>query len=91
MMKRTLEVEKEYYKTYHGQKAIDKFFKTYPELEEWKEAFEWMLQENKDFYSDDTFADGTRNNNWTYALHFDDSDDFTYICIIEREEVKEAC
>ena len=82
-MTRTLEVEKEYTR-FHGQKAIDHFFNTYPELSFWKENFEWMLETGTDFFCDDKMADGTKNNNWCYALHFDDSDDFTYICIIER-------
>lgn len=82
-MTRTLEVEKEYTR-FHGQKAIDHFFNTHPELSFWKETFEWMLETGTDFFCDDKMGDGTKNNNWCYALHFDDSDDFTYICIIER-------
>ena len=82
-MQRTIEVEKEY-RRIHGQEAINRFFKTNPELEYWKETFEWMLETGADFFSDTKMADGTKNDSWAYALHFDDSEDFTYICIIER-------
>lgn len=83
-MKKTVEVWKEYRK-FHGQKAIDQFFKAYPELGYWKETFEWMLETGTDFFCDNTLADGTRNKNWCYALHFDEtSEHVTYICIIER-------
>lgn len=83
-MKRTLEIEKEYTK-FHGQKVINHFFNTHPELSYWKETFEWMLETGTDFFCDNKMADGNVNRDWAYALHFDDSDDFTYICIIERE------
>lgn len=83
-MTKRVEVYKEY-RRYHGQKAIDKFFEANPELDYWKETFEWMLINNVDFFSDNVYADGTRNNDWCYALHLDDDDDFTYICIIERQ------
>lgn len=82
-MKRIIEIEKEYTR-FHGQKAIDHFFKTNPEMDYWKETFEWMLREGKNSFCDDTFADGTKNNDWLYALHFIDDEYFTYICIIER-------
>lgn len=83
MLKRTLEIEKEYTR-FHGKKAINHFFNTHKELDFWKEQFEWMFENNIDFFSDDTMNDGSKNNNWSYALHFDDNDDITYICIIER-------
>jgi hypothetical protein len=83
-MKRVIEAEKEY-RRFHGQKAIDKFFETFPNLaDDWKETFEWMLETGKDFFCDNLFGDGTKNSEWRYALHFDEQDDFTYICIIER-------
>lgn len=82
-MKRTVNVDKEY-RRFHGQKAIDQFFKVYPELGYWKETFEWMLETGTDFFCDNKFADGTPNKDWAYALHLDDDDNFTYICIIER-------
>lgn len=82
-MKKTVEVWKEY-RRFHGQKAIDKFFEVHAELDYWKEQFEWMLETGTDFYCDNLMADGTKNADWTYALHFDNDEDFTYICIIER-------
>lgn len=82
-MTKTVEVEKEYSKL-HGQKAINKFFSTHKELDYWKETFEWMLETGTDFFCDNKFADGSKNPDWTYALHFDNDEDFTYICVIER-------
>lgn len=88
-MKRTIEVEKTI-KTNNIEKAIDKFFNKHPELEYWKDTFKYMVENNESFFSDTTMADGTRNNNWVYALHLDINEnvckkDFTvYMCIIER-------
>lgn len=83
-MTKTIEVWKDY-RGSHGQKAIDKFFNAHPDLMYWKETFEWMLENNKDFECDNRFSDGSENKNWSFALHFDDDNDYTYICIIERE------
>lgn len=83
-MTRTVEIEREY--NGNAKQAINKFFKKYPELDYWKETFEWMAETGTDFFCDNTMADGTKNNDWTYALHLDQfEDDCTYICIIERE------
>ena len=82
-MTKKIEAWKEY-RRFHGRKAIDKFFESYPELDYWKETFEWMLETNTDFLCDNIFGDGTKNRNWTYALHFENDEDFTYICVIER-------
>lgn len=82
-MTKTIEVWKEY-RRFTGQKAIDKFFETYKNLEYWKETFEYMLENNIDFFSDTKLADGSKNKDWCYALHLDNDDGFTYICIIER-------
>ena len=82
-MTRTVDVDKEYSRS-HGQKAIDRFFKAHTELDYWKETFEWMLETGTDFFSDNKFADGTKNLDWNYALHFIDDESFTYICVIER-------
>lgn len=81
-MKRTLEIESNTSKS--GKKAIRYFFRRHPELNYWKETFEYMLNNNINFYCDNTYGDGTRNNDWTYALHLDINEDNTYICIIER-------
>lgn len=82
-MKRIIEVEKDYTK-YTGIKAIDHFFKSHENLSYWKENFIWMIENNVDFFSDDRMNDGTKNKDWTYALHLDNEDGHTYICIIER-------
>lgn len=82
-MMKNVNIEKEY-RRFHGQKAIDKFFDGHQELDYWKETFEWMLETGTEFFSDNRMADGSKNYDWAYALHFEDDDNFTYICIIER-------
>lgn len=81
-MTRTLEVQMETSKV--GKRAISYFFRKHRELSFWKEQFQWMLETNTDFFSDDKMADGTRNKDWSYALHLDITEGHTYICIIER-------
>ena len=83
---RVIEVEKTY-RASHGQKAIDKFFRLYPELDYWKETFEYMLENGLDHFDDTIMGDGTKNRDWRYSLQFDDDPDVTYLCIIEREPV----
>lgn len=82
-MNRITDVDK-VYRRFHGQKAIDRFFKTFPELAEWKDTFEWMCESGTDHYIDDMFADGTKNNDWCYSLWLEEEEDYTYIAIIER-------
>lgn len=83
-MKRVLELEKEY--KCNATKAIEKFFKAYPEQANiWQETFEWMNENNVENFCDNRFADGTKNNDWAYSLWLDKLDDKnTYICLIER-------
>lgn len=65
--------------------ALNRFFKKYPELEnDWRETFEYMALSNDDFMSDEKLADGTRNDEWCWALHLDIDTDYVYIAIIER-------
>ena len=71
-MKKTLEVYKEY--NSNAKKAINRFFKKYPELDYWKEQFEWMEETGTEFFSDNRMNDGTRNPYWSYALHLDQYD-----------------
>ena len=82
-MKRVIEAEKEY-KTGNTTKALSQFFKAFPDLSYWKEEFEYMLENNIDFESDSMMADGTKNNEWCFALHLDAEESYTYICVIER-------
>lgn len=82
-MKRILEIEKEYTR-FKGIKAINYFFNTHPELEYWREQFEWMLENGVSSFSDNIMNDGTKNKNWSYALQFDNEENYSYICIIER-------
>ena len=82
-MKRVIEVEFET-RCKSAKTAIERFFKKFPNLEYWKETFEYMSENNIDFFCDNKLADGTKNEEWTYALHFDSSEDFHYLCIIER-------
>ena len=87
-MKRILDVDMEI-RCKKLKTALDRFFKKYPQLEnDWRETFEWMAENNKDFFCDDTMADGTKNNNWCYALHLDIEEDYFYIAVILREEAQ---
>lgn len=82
-MKKTVNLDKMY--TCKATTAIKWFFKSHPELEYWREQFEWMAESGTEFFTDDRMADGTKNPIWTYALHLDQYDGtHTYICIIER-------
>ena len=82
-MKRTIEVEMNS-RTNNVTKAIDKFFTKHPKLDYWKETFEYMAENNEDFFADTRLADGTNNKDWTYALHLDVNEDTVYMCVIER-------
>lgn len=82
-MIRIVEAEAEY--KCNAKKAIEKFFKKYPELAEaWRETLEWMNESGTENFVDDLFADGTKNNDWSYSIWLDKNDPYTYICIIER-------
>lgn len=65
--------------------ALNRFFKKYPELDYYREQLEYMAENNVDFCSDEKMADGTRNKNWTWALHLEQEEDYYYIAVIERE------
>ena len=82
-MKRTVEIEMTS-KTNNVEKAINKFFSKHPEIEYWKETFEYMAENNEDFFCDNTMADGAKNNEWAYALHLDINENSVYMCVIER-------
>lgn len=82
-MKRVIEIEMN--RAVSGERAIKLFFKLHPELNYWRETFECMLDDGINFFSDDKLADGTRNENWAYALHLDSDGEHTYICVIERQ------
>ena len=72
--------------------AINRFFKRFPELDYWKETFEYMLENGIHTESNEWFdrANHIRNNDWTYAIHLDINDRVNsndldvYICVIER-------
>lgn len=64
--------------------ALDRFFKKNPALNYWRETFEYMAENNLDFFSDNTMADGTKNNDWCYALHLDIEENYFYMAVIER-------
>lgn len=65
--------------------AMRRFAKKYPEAYEvWSEQFDWMHENGKDFDSDNIMADGSRNNDWSWALHLDEDEGSYYICVIER-------
>lgn len=64
--------------------ALNRFFKKYPELNYWREQFEWMAENDIDFYCNNLYNDGTRNSEWSHALHLDTYEDHCYIAVIER-------
>lgn len=82
-MKRIIDVDMEC-KCKKLSTALDKFFKKHPSLNYWRETFEYMAENNLDFFSDNTMADGTKNKDWAYALHLDINENYFYICVIER-------
>ncbi len=61
--------------------ALSRFLKKYEGHEEWKEVFEWMNENEIDFYSDKD----ENGRNWSYALHLDTFETgHYYIALIER-------
>ena len=82
-MTRTVEVEMTI-RTNNVEKAINKFFIKHRVLDYWKDTFEYMKENNDDFFSDTIMADGTKNSEWRYALHLDISENLVYMCVIER-------
>ena len=83
MMKRIIDVDMEC-RCKKLSTALNRFFKKYPNLIEWKETFEWMAENNQDFFCDNKFGDGTENKEWRYALHLDIEENYFYMAIIER-------
>ena len=83
MMKRIIDVDMEC-RCKKLSTALDRFFKKYPNLTEWRETFEWMAENNQDFFCDNKFADGTENKEWRYALHLDIEENYFYMAVIER-------
>ena len=43
-----------------------------------------MGDNNIDFLSDNSLADGQDNKEWAYALHLDCDENYYYIAVIER-------
>lgn len=82
-MKRIIEAEMET-RCKKISTALDRFFKKNPTLDYWRETFEYMAENNLDFFSDSIMADGTKNKDWAYALHLDINENDFYICVIER-------
>ena len=64
--------------------ALNRFMKKFPGHEEWAETYEWMYENDVDFFSDTMMADGTKNDNWCYALHLDVYDGAYYMALVER-------
>jgi len=44
-----------------------------------------MMESNTEHFIDDLFADGTKNNDWTYSLWFEEDENYTYIAVIVRQ------
>ena len=57
--------------------SLDKYAKKYGDIP--------YPENNIEFESDNVLGSGGKNLNWRYALHLDQNEDTTYICIIERE------
>lgn len=65
--------------------ALNKFFKKYPNLEYWRETFEYMAENGIDHLSDVKQSDGSEDwDNWCWAINLDIEEDWIYIGIIER-------
>ena len=82
-MKRIVDVDMEV-KCKKVKTALNRFFKKYPELNYFYEQFEYMAENNIDFDCNNIYNDGTKNSEWTYALHLDIYEDHCYIAVIER-------
>ena len=88
-MKRTIEIEMTTVaKTVST--GLERFFKRHPEVEYWKETFEWMDENGIESLNDCHLGDGTYNKQWRWALNLDvfdrtDGKHDIYICVIERE------
>ena len=83
-MKRIVDVDMEV-KTKNIKTALNRFFKKYSNLEYWREVFEYMAENNIDFECDNLLGDGTKNKEWSYALHLDINEDTIYMAVIERQ------
>lgn len=84
-MKRIIDVDSEI-KGKCFDTALSKFFRKYPDLKnDWRETFEYMHRNNEDFECDDKMNDGSRNFNWSFALHLDEYEDHFYFAVIVRE------
>lgn len=82
-MKRIIEAELETNCKSAGT-AINRFMAKHPELDYWREELQWMADNGKDYEDDRRMADGSTNNDWAFALHFDFDGDRAYIAVIER-------
>lgn len=90
-MRRIIEVEFET-TAVKVETAFNRFFAKYPQLSYWREEFEYMLENNKNFDSD-YYADTANhivNLDWRWALHLninehiEDNGNDIYMCVIER-------
>ena len=82
-MKRVIDVDLEVrYKK--AETALNRFFKKFPDLNYWREQFEYMLENNVEFESDETLNDGTYNKDWSWAVHCQNVEDWFYFAVIER-------
>lgn len=64
--------------------ALNRFFKKYPELNYWREQLDYMADNGIAFDSDQVLGDGSKNTEWSWALHLDIDENFVYIAVIER-------
>ena len=64
--------------------ALNRFMKKYPGHEECREVYEWMHETGTEFFADTLMADGSKNNDWCYALHCEAGEDWYYLALVER-------
>lgn len=83
-MTRTVNVDMEI-KAKKATTAINKFFNKYPHLDYWSELVENMFAEGTEHVDDTIMADGSYNNEWSYSIWTECSDEnYYYIAIVER-------
>lgn len=71
------------YRRMKPENTIKRFCEKYDKLE-WKEVFDWMLEDGTEHFSDTMMADGSKNQDWCYSLWLEVEGDYTYIALIER-------
>lgn len=69
--------------------ALGNFLRAYPQLEEWRELYEWMHNNNSTNENDQLTNLNTFNQFWHFALNLDIEEDGYYIAITLMDYVEE--